>query len=481
MPRKKSARTAATPPAGPRGRASARSGGAAATAVSQEMERRLHSVLHDLRAPLRAVDGFADLLQQQFAAQLPEEARSLILEVRAGAARMAHLLEGLISPTQIGRKPGTTPTAREVRAKPPARPAPLPQLKLRVLLLEDNLQDRRLIQTQLRREHLDVELILARGRSDFEAALGQGVFQVVISDFDLPQYDGLTALRLVRSRFPDLPFILISGQLGEEQAVECVKRGATDYVLKQSLARLGPVIRRALLEAEARLAQRRADETVRELSRRLLRFQDEGRRQIARELHDSVGQNLSALGLNLGSAERLVPATNAPLKLLLADCLTLSNDTVQALRTVSYLLHPPALDALGLPGALADYLAGFSRRSGIAVSLKIPGNFGRLPVEMETALYRIVQESLTNIHRHSGSVSARLTLRRSRGTIVLEIEDDGRGLPPATLHQSITPGRLGVGIAGMRERLQLLGGRLELESSPAGTRVRAVLLQPPPA
>jgi signal transduction histidine kinase len=352
---------------------------------------------------------------------------------------------------------------------------PAVKTKLRILVLEDNLQDRTLIRSQLENENIDCEMFFTGGRRDFEAALAQGVFNLILSDYSLPQFDGLSALRLVREKEPDLPFILISGTLGEEQAVECLKLGATDYILKHRLARLGSAIRRALEEAEVRARQRRADETMRELSRRLLRLQDEERRRVARELHDSVAQNLVALVLNLSAAGRLIPATESKVKLLLSDCATLADATTQALRTVSYLLHPPVLDSLGLPGALHDFVAGFGRRSGIKVALKVPKKFGRLPVEIETALYRVVQESLTNIHRHSGSASANIGLRRGKDTIILEIQDFGRGIPSETLRLPRAPGSIGVGIAGMRERLHLLQGRLEIESTPAGTRVRAVV------
>lgn len=352
---------------------------------------------------------------------------------------------------------------------------PLPKLKLRVLMLEDNLEDQELIDSKLESENIDCEIIFTSGRKDFEAALKQGGFQLVLSDYALPQFDGLSALRLVREKEPDLPFILISGRLGEEQAVECLKLGATDYILKERLERLGSAVRRACQESEARARQRLSEESVRELSGRLLRVQDEERRRIARELHDGVAQNLLAVMLNLSFAQRLVPPAATELAAIMVDCLNAANATATTLRQISYLLHPPALDPIGLPGALRDFVSGFSRRTGIKVVLKVPKTFGRLPAEVETALYRIVQESLTNIHRHSGSVSARVALRRGKDTTVLDILDVGRGIPSETLRLPRTSGNIGVGIAGMRERLQLLQGRLEIESTPAGTRVRAVV------
>ena len=353
-----------------------------------------------------------------------------------------------------------------------------PKLKLRILMLEDNLQDRELVHSHLENENIECDIIFTGGRADFEEAIDRENFDLIISDYALPQYDGISALRLSRNKRPDTPFILISGTLGDEQAVECLKLGATDYILKGRLARLGPAVRRAREEAQVRARQQRADEALRELSGRLLRLQDEERRRIARELHNTLAQNLLALSLNLNFAQRLVPPSEAALQCAMTECVNLADDTAKALRHVSYLLHPPALDSIGLPGALSDYVSGFVRRTGIKVELRVSENFGRLPGEIETALYRVVQESLTNVQAHSGSKSANVELRRSKGAVVLEIQDTGHGIPSDTLQAPRAPGRMGVGIPGMRERLQLLQGRLEIQSAPAGTCVRAIVPEP---
>ncbi|HTD66593.1 MAG TPA: ATP-binding protein [Candidatus Limnocylindria bacterium] len=348
-----------------------------------------------------------------------------------------------------------------------------PRLKLRVLTLEDNPYDRQLIGARLA-EDFDCEMTVAGGRREFEAALKEGTFDLILSDYALPQFDGVSALHIVRKKNPDVPFILISGTLGEEQAVECLKAGATDFVLKQRLVRLGPAVRRALRDAQDRVRQRQADQAVHELSGRLLRVQDEERRRIARELHDSLAQNLLALSVNLHAAQRL-DKSGGKLHSLLVDSVTLTDETTNAIRTLSYLLHPPVLDAIGLGGALSDYVAGFARRSGIKVELSVPERFGRLPGDVEMALFRVVQESLTNVHRHSGSARATIELQRGREEIVLEIQDFGDGISPEVSTGQTPSLALGVGIAGMRERLQQLGGRLQIESSSAGTRVLAVV------
>lgn len=217
-----------------------------------------------------------------------------------------------------------------------------------------------------------------------------------------------------------------------------------------------------------------AERTLHELSGRLLRLQDDERRRIARELHDTTSQNLAALAMNLALLRHALPEPAPKVDRLLVDCAGLADRCTQEIRTLSYLLHPPALDMMGLPGALREYVEGFGRRSGLTVDFSAAEDFGRLPPEVETALFRVVQEALGNVHRHSGSATARVALRRQGPDIMVEILDQGRGIPAQKLssfHEGVAV--LGVGLAGMRERLRQLGGQLEIESSPQGTRVRA--------
>ncbi|MBE0541589.1 MAG: PAS domain S-box protein [Verrucomicrobia bacterium] len=220
----------------------------------------------------------------------------------------------------------------------------------------------------------------------------------------------------------------------------------------------------------------RAEAALRELSARLLTAQDEERRRIARELHDTTAQHLAALALNLAVISKLV--VNAPPKAvqILADCRDLVEKAALEVRTTSYLLHPPLLEAAGLTGAVRDYASGFARRSGIKVELELQEDVGRLPAEVELALFRMVQEGLGNIHRHSGSATATIRLAREPDRVSLAIEDTGHGMPAEILSalRSKT-GAVGVGVAGMRERLHQLKGRLEIDSGTGGTTVRAIL------
>jgi signal transduction histidine kinase len=242
----------------------------------------------------------------------------------------------------------------------------------------------------------------------------------------------------------------------------------------------------AQVELEDRIRQRTAEldaanRGLGELSARLMHLQDEERRRIARELHDSVGQTLAALSMNLSQVsteiERLKHTSST-----LADSAALVDDMSKDIRTISYLLHPPLLDEAGLSSALKWYLNGFAERSKIKVDLQIPKDFGRLSREMETAIFRVVQECLTNIHRHSGSATAKVRISQADGHVQILVEDKGKGIPAEKRAQIATSGTPGVGVRGMRERLRQLGGEMEIESATGkGTKVTARLPAGTPA
>jgi signal transduction histidine kinase len=220
-----------------------------------------------------------------------------------------------------------------------------------------------------------------------------------------------------------------------------------------------------------------AEESLRELSGHLLRLRDEEQRRIARELHDSTSQILGALAINLDRVRQLVPnGGSSKLQDLLAQSADLAERARTEIRTLSYLLHPQHLDDLGLEGAVPWYAAGFSSRCGIPVRVEIQTNLGRFPREVELALFRIVQEALTNIHLHSGSKTAEIILFGDANRVTLRVRDHGHGIPRCTFQQGgdsrVTAG---VGIAGMRERMRQLGGCLEIESSDSGTQITAML------
>ena len=217
------------------------------------------------------------------------------------------------------------------------------------------------------------------------------------------------------------------------------------------------------------------EEMLRRLSGRVLTLQDEERRRLGRELHDSAGQLLAALRINLGiisQATQNDPRTSAKV----ADSATLADQVISEIRTLSYLLHPPMLDETGLASAVEWYIRGFSERSKIAVTLDLSPQMGRFPRDVETAIFRMIQECLVNIHRHSSSATASIALRSSESGVSLTIRDEGCGISAETLNKlEEGTGDLGVGIGGMRERARQLGGSIAIKRANPGTLVEVTL------
>ena len=209
---------------------------------------------------------------------------------------------------------------------------------------------------------------------------------------------------------------------------------------------------------------------LRELSHRLIRIQDDERRHIARELHDSAGQILAALGMNLATVVRNAKSNAPELARLAEESEQMVRELSQEIRTTSYLLHPPLLDECGLAESLLWYIRGLKERSGLDVTLAISEDFGRLTPEMELVIFRIVQECLTNVHRHSGSRVAAIEIKRGSGNITLSVQDEGSGIPSAKLLEIESQGG-GVGIRGMRERVLQCGGKMALQSGARGTKI----------
>jgi signal transduction histidine kinase len=249
------------------------------------------------------------------------------------------------------------------------------------------------------------------------------------------------------------------------QAVEAEKARA-------ELQKINEHLEMRVHQRTAELDRERLD--VQHLSSQLLQAQDDERRRISRELHDSTGQLLVALKLNL---EKLKCELGGPKDLseaLLDDTTSLVDEMSRQLRTMSYLLHPPLLDEAGLVSAVKWYADGFAARSSIEISLEVPPDLGRLPEQLEITVFRLVQESLTNIHRHSGSKTAVIRMLRDKQGITLEIEDKGKGLK-LSLQDGDCASRRGVGMLGMKERVRRFGGTLDFLTGAAGTTVRATL------
>jgi signal transduction histidine kinase len=242
---------------------------------------------------------------------------------------------------------------------------------------------------------------------------------------------------------------------------------------RKELALLNATLEARVNERTAEL--RTANESLREFSARLLKMQDDERRRIARDLHDSVGQLLAAISMNMAVIETETDKLSADAKKAFFENRSFVQQVLQGIRTMSHLLHPPLLDESGLPSALRWYVEEFSQRSGVSVTLEFSPAFERLSSEMETALFRIVQESLGNIHRHSKSPTAEIRIAKNGDSVSLEVRDAGRGIPVEKQEQIKFGIRTGVGLRGMRERVAQLGGQLKIDSDTSGTSIAVTL------
>ena len=265
---------------------------------------------------------------------------------------------------------------------------------------------------------------------------------------------------------PLRPVTLISA-VRSALLARCRQYEVRDHLHERAAAE--EALRRAHDILESLVEERTA--ALRRLSVRLLRVQDEERRRIARELHDSLGQDLTAakISLDMLAQEFKLDST------YLQDARTLVDRSISDTRTLSHLLHPPLLDEAGFASAAKWYVEGFGQRSGIATELHLPEHVHRLPRRAETALFRILQEALTNVHRHSGSSAVQVRVSADESTVVLTVKDFGVGVARDVLERFWKTGAVGVGLAGIRERLKGLGGFLEIESSPDGTLLKATI------
>jgi len=381
----------------------------------------------------------------------------------------------------------------------PCPPVSGTAVRPRVVVADDN-SDMRQYLARLLSEQYEVETV-ADGQAALQAA-HKNPPDLIVSDVMMPILDGFDLLKALRGdeQTRTIPVVLLSARAGEESRVEGIEAGADDYLIKpfsarELLARVSGRLEIARLQrdretqlriSQAELEQRvqertqelfNASEELRELSARILQAQDEERRRIARELHDGAGQLLAALGMeasNLASeGDRLSARAASSLKNIKSFLAQMTQD----IRTMSHLLYPPLLDEVGLESALKEYVNGFAERSGVQVSLDLPAAIERLDRDYELSLFRIVQECLTNIHRHSGSKTASIRIVRDDAALVLEVRDEGRGMPAERLSEIQSRGS-GVGIRGMRERTLQLSGTMSIESDGSGTRIHVVIPTP---
>ncbi len=360
----------------------------------------------------------------------------------------------------------------------PCPPGNIDSNRPRVLIADDN-ADMRQYLSRLLSERYNV-VAVADGQLALES-IRQQAPDLVLSDIMMPNVDGFALLQSLRSNDATntIPIILLSARAGEESRVEGIDAGADDYLVKpfsarELLARVQTHLELARVRREAnellRQSEERLQTDLRQLSAKLLQSQDEERRNISRELHDSAGQTLTVLGMILGQLQKLATNGNSQFADKVLEAQDLLQRVTQEIRTTSYLLHPPLLDESGIAPALRWYIDGLSRRTPLKIEFTVSDEFGRLPREIELTMFRVVQESLTNVLRHSGSDLANIRLSRDAEGVKLEIEDRGNGIPEEKL-TAIHEGRSGVGISGMRDRVRHLNGQLRVHSNGSGTTV----------
>ncbi len=340
--------------------------------------------------------------------------------------------------------------------------------ELRLLHLEDSEPDHELMLAHVARSGLRAQMQRIDSEADFLWALEEDDWDAIISDYNLPGFSGLVALDLLKASGRDLPFILVSGEIGEETAVEAMRNGASDYLLKNNLARLVPALLHAVEATETRRARERADraldeskQRLRELAQHLQNSIEQERVAIAREIHDDVGGSLTALKFDLAwiarhtDSDEVLARVNSAL-----ETVTLAIDSS---KRIMHNLRPAILEQ-GLVAALHWLAARFEKRTGIECEIRLPADAPELPPGVPLVAYRTAQEALTNVTKHAQASRVQLDLSLAGGVLSLEISDDGRGLNADDLAKARS-----FGIRGLHERAGTVGGWVELSSGAGGT------------
>jgi signal transduction histidine kinase len=354
----------------------------------------------------------------------------------------------------------------------PSRPSPnfpaAGERELQILHLEDSELDHELTLAHLLRGGLRARVRRVDSESDFLDALDTRHWDAIISDFNLPGFSGLVALDLLKASGRDVPFVLVSGEIGEDTAVEAMRNGASDYLLKNNLARLVPALLHAVEATETRRARVRADreldeskQRLRELAQHLQNSIEQERTAIAREIHDDVGGSLTALKFDLAWIARhsdspgVLGRVNSAL-----ETVTLAIDSS---KRIMHNLRPAILEQ-GLVAALHWLATRFEKRTGTECVIRLPARAPELPAGVPLVAYRTAQEALTNISKHAQATRVELDLSLAGGVLSLEISDNGRGLSAEDLAKVRS-----FGIRGLHERAGTVGGWVELSSSSNGT------------
>ncbi|MFN7723914.1 MAG: response regulator [Rubrivivax sp.] len=342
-----------------------------------------------------------------------------------------------------------------------------PVAPVRLLHLEDAESDHALAMAQLRRAGLVVDTRRVDSLAEFDAALDEP-WDLILSDYNLPGFTGLDALQRLRQHGAALPFILVSGEIGEDTAVAAMRNGASDYLLKNNLARLAPAVEHAIAASETARARARADRELQasrarlsELAQHLQTSVENERHAIAREIHDDVGGSLTALKFDLDWINR---RTTAPeVKQRLQSALDTVTHAIEASQRIMHNLRPAILEQ-GLVAALQWMASRFEKRNGTVCAFRTSHDKLSLPTGVPLVAYRTVQEALTNISKHAQATQVGIDLSISGGVLSVEVSDNGRGLSAADLAKAQS-----FGIRGLKERALTVGGWVDLSSGPRGT------------
>ncbi len=346
---------------------------------------------------------------------------------------------------------------------------------VRILILEDVSSDAELMEDILRKAGIDFVRQCVDDRASFLESLARFLPNIILSDYSLPGFDGSAAMQAARELAPEVPFIFVTGAVGEEFAVELLKSGATDIVLKDRLSRLPLCVKRALQEAEEKRIRIKAEEDLREAHQRLITIQEEERRSVARELHDSLGSCLMAIKFALeneleAAGKEQDPAREGRVKELLA----MVEEAFRETKRMQKKLRPPVLDDFGIVMAIEALCRDFhSWYPAIRIKPLLEIQEEDVAEELKITIYRVVQEALNNISKHSGAKRAHVSISKSDDLIHLLIEDKGRGFDFRSYEESRTESA-SMGIMGMRERTRLSGGTFSISTGKGkGTTIRA--------
>ncbi|WP_300652525.1 ATP-binding protein [Hydrogenophaga sp.] len=339
-----------------------------------------------------------------------------------------------------------------------------------ILHLEDSRVDHALVKFALQRSKLPSEVVLVDTMDDFKRELLSDRFDVVLADYHLPGFTGLDAWDLVRELQIEIPFVILSGAIGETAAVDAMHRGVSDYLLKDSMHRLSHVIERAIEISQTRRESARAAAELAESRQRLAELAEhlqtsieQERANIAREIHDDIGGALAAVKLDLAWVGRR--ETDAEVLKHVTTAMEMLQHALGASQRIMMNLRPPILDQ-GLVAAVQWLAGGFERRSGMRVTIRRSSDQINVPLDVQLVAYRTAQEALTNIAKHTKATAVDIDLSDGEGVLTLEVTDNGQGMSPDALRKAES-----FGLLGLRERAAKVDGWLDVSTSPRGTSV----------